>query len=106
MFSINNIQWYIKFVHPNSRYLYRRNGTLTVGMCDSDTKTIYINEKLQGKKLKKVLSHELTHAAMFSYQMYLSYKQEEVIADIIATYGKEIVSMTDTLFEKIRMERL
>jgi hypothetical protein len=106
MFNINNIQWHIKFVHPNSEYLYREDGTLTIGMCDNNTKTIYINETLQGKKLKKVLCHELTHAAMFSYQVYLSYEQEEVVADIIATYGEEIISITDILFEKIKMERL
>jgi hypothetical protein len=34
-----------------------------------------------------VLSHELTHAAMFSYNIDLSYEQEELFADLIATYG-------------------
>ena len=106
MFTINNVQWYIKFVPYNSPHLHRNDGSLTIGMCDSHTKTIYINETLRGKKLKKVLCHELTHAAMFSYEVYLSYEQEEVVADIIATYGEEIISITDMLFEKIKMERL
>jgi len=37
--------------------------------------------------MKKVLCHELTHAAMFSYGIELSIEQEELLADLIATYG-------------------
>ena len=32
---------------------------------------------------------------MFSYNVYLSLEQEEVIADIIATYGEEIINITN-----------
>ena len=38
-------------------------------------------------KLRKVLCHEVTHAAMFSYHVNLELSQEELIADLIATYG-------------------
>jgi len=37
--------------------------------------------------IKKVLCHELTHAAMFSYNVELTLDQEELFADLIATYG-------------------
>jgi hypothetical protein len=37
--------------------------------------------------MKKVLCHELTHAAMFSYNVDLNYQQGELIADLVATYG-------------------
>lgn len=37
--------------------------------------------------LKKILCHEITHAAMFSYNVDLSIEQEELVADLIATYG-------------------
>jgi len=37
--------------------------------------------------MKKVLSHELTHAAMFSYNIEMSHDQEELFADLVATYG-------------------
>ena len=106
MFNINGVQWYVKFVSVDSPQLYRDDGSVTIGMCDNNTKTIYINETLRGKKLKKVLCHELTHAAMFSYEVYLTYEQEEIVADIIATYGEEIISITIMLFEKLKMERL
>jgi len=71
-------------------------------MCDKDTKTIYLAENLEGSMLKKVICHELVHAAMFSYNVYLSLEQEEVIADIIATYGEEIINITNKVFYKLQ----
>ena len=35
---------------------------------------------------------------MFSYNVNLNYEQEELVADIIATYGSEIIHMTNELF--------
>lgn len=102
MFSINNVEWYIKFVPPFTYDLQRSDGSFSIGMTDSNTNTIYIDETLRGRKLKKVLCHELTHAAMFSYAIELSIEQEEVLADLIATYGEEIIEITNTIFNKLR----
>ena len=55
--------------------------------------------------LKKVLCHELTHAAMFSYNVELTIEQEELLAELIATYGEEIIDITNILFYKLK-ERL
>ena len=41
--------------------------------CDNKLKTIYIADGLDERKFKKVLGHELTHAAMFSYNVKLTY---------------------------------
>ena len=82
--------------------LIREDGVRTLGMCDRDTKTIYLAENLEGSMLKKVLCHEIVHAAMFSYNVYLSLDQEEVIADIIATYGEEIIEVTNKVFYKLQ----
>jgi hypothetical protein len=51
--------------------------------------------------MKKVLSHEITHAAMFSYNITLSLLQEELLADLIATYGQEIIYITNKIFHRI-----
>ena len=51
---------------------------------------------------KKVLCHEVVHAAMFSYNVMLSIDEEEVIANIIAKYGEEIIKITNSLFKKIK----
>ena len=66
--------------------------------------TIYLSEDLTGNFLKKVLCHELTHAAMFSYGVDLTVDQEELIADLLATYGEEVVYITNKIFKKITGE--
>ena len=45
--------------------------------------------------MKKVICHEVAHAAMFSYEVYLDPAQEEILADLIATYGHEIIYITN-----------
>ena len=89
MFLINNVYWKLAFVSPDYPLLQRMSGEYTIGACDSLTRTIYINETLSGPLLRKVLCHEITHAAMFSYNVDLSIEQEELVADLIATYGDE-----------------
>jgi hypothetical protein len=50
----------------------RADGSVTIGACDDNTKSIYIVEGLTNEYFKKVLCHELTHACMFSYDIELS----------------------------------
>lgn len=102
MFLINNIIWKLNFVDPDYPLLRRINGQFSIGACDNLTRTIYINNTLKGDLLKKVLCHELTHAAMFSYNVDLSLEQEELIADLISTYGQEIVYITNKIFNKLQ----
>lgn len=102
MFSINGEEWDILAVSANHPKLIRSDGSRSVASCDDDTKTIYVDRTLQGAFLRKVLCHEITHAAMFSYNVDLSYDQEELLADLIATYGDEIIQITNTVFSKIR----
>lgn len=78
------------------------NGTFTIGSCNDVTKTIYIADDLEAQLMKKVLCHEVTHAAMFSYNVFLTYEQEELIADLLATYGEEIVDITNKIFSRIK----
>ncbi len=101
MFNINNIGWEIKFTSPNHPKLKRKNGTFALGSCDNLTHTIYISEDVPMNKLRKVLCHEITHAAMFSYNVELELSQEELIADLIATYGTEIINVTNRIFSRI-----
>lgn len=75
------------------------DGSLASGVCDNDTKCIYINENLNSSLMKRVLCHEITHAAMFSYETDLTVEQEELLADLIATYGQEIISKTNDIFQ-------
>ena len=97
MFIINGIEWKVEFTS-----LYNPILNNHLGLCDNTTKTIYLANDLEGFMLKKVLCHEVVHAAMFSYHVSLSYEQEEVIADIIATYGNEIIDITNKVFKKLQ----
>lgn len=104
MFIINGETWYIVFVPSNSFILYRSDGSLSIAMCDDDTKTIYISNQIKGNFLRKVLCHEITHAAMFSYNVNLTVDQEELLADLVATYGYEIIYITNEIFRKLKWE--
>lgn len=101
MFLINNIYWKISFVPPNFPLLQRPDGSFSIGSCDNLVKTIFLSEDLSGDLLKKVLCHELTHAAMFSYGVKLSIEQEELVADLISTYGEEIIYTTNKIFTRL-----
>lgn len=102
MLNINGIEWKVVLVPPNHPILQRDNGYWTLGACSNDTKTIYISDTLSNEKLKKVLCHEITHASMFSYQITLTLDQEELLADLLASYGAEIVEKTNKIFRIIQ----
>ncbi len=101
MFLINSVYWKVAFVPSDFPLLRRLNGEYTIGACDNLTRTIYLNENLQGPLLKKVLCHQIVHAAMFSYNVDLSIEQEELVADLISTYGDEIIYITNKIFTKL-----
>jgi Zn-dependent peptidase ImmA (M78 family) len=78
------------------------DGSYSLGCCDDLVKTIYINNNLSNYHLRKVLCHEIAHAIIFSYNVTLTYEQEELLADIIASYGHEIVQATNLVFNRLR----
>lgn len=102
MFTINGEQWLVKFTSPLDNIFLMDNDVYTIGTTDDNTKTIYLAENLKGKMLKKVLCHEIVHAAMFSYNINLDLEQEELIANIIATYGEEILQITNDIFKRLQ----
>jgi hypothetical protein len=102
MININGEEWRIALVAPLDPVLRRSDGGYTIGVCDDIVKTIFINKELSQKYIQKVLCHELTHAAMFSYNIELTYQQEELLADLMATYGQEIIHITNGIFNRIK----
>jgi len=101
MFVINGVSWKLSIVPEDFPLLRRPAGDYAIGACDNLMRTIYINENLRGDLLKKVLCHEITHAAMFSYNVDLTLDQEELVADLISTYGDEIILVTNRIFSKL-----
>lgn len=102
MFNINGYDWKVKLVSPNHPQLQRSDGLWTIGSCNNSLRTIYISDMLDEQMLWKVLCHEITHAAMFSYNILLTIDQEELLADLVATYGYEIIEITNKVFSKIK----
>lgn len=102
MFNINGEYWRVLLVSPNHPQLYRQDGIPALGVCNDLTKTIYINDEVSSFMRKKILCHEITHAAMFSYNINLTLEQEELLADLVATYGQEIVHITNMIFNRIK----
>ena len=105
MFQINGIIWRIKFVNPYHPMLQRDNGEYSVGCCNNFDKTIYLNWNLSGEFLKKVLTHEISHAALFSYNVVLPLYIEEEVADLIATYGYEITYLSNKIYKDIEKDQ-
>ena len=102
MFTINGEKWLVKFEQPSAEIFITEDGFRTIGVCDDATKTIHLANSLRGKFLKKVLCHELVHAAMFSCNIKLEYEQEALLANLIATYGEEIIQITNDVFKRLR----
>ena len=101
MYKINGITWYMIRVRSDSPMLMRSDGSITVGMCDRETQTIYVSDALHGRFLRKVLLHEICHSAMFSYGIDMSVDQEELFCDLLSTYGDEIIAITDGVFKAL-----
>ena len=104
MITINGEEWRVLLVSPFHPQLQRSDGSWTIGACDDMLKTIYLCEDLNKSLLRKVLCHELVHAFMFSYDVDLSYDEEEMVAEIMSEYGEDILEYTNTIYNGIRMK--
>lgn len=99
-FVMNGYLWNVRFTSPQDPILVDRTNTLTVGVTDPSTMTIYVADNLYGEFLTRVVLHELSHAMMYSFgylkQIHAYCKRkywvpmEELIANIIADRAKEI----------------
>jgi hypothetical protein len=97
IFTVNNQEWQLKFVNPNSNELMRSDGSITLGMTDNNVKTVYINNKLNNYMTDKVLAHELTHVFAFEFDYFIPIETEEIVADFMSLYGRDIVYLLDDL---------
>lgn len=101
MFEINGIDWKIEWCSPTDDNLRRSDGSLTVGMTDNNTKTIYLSDRLSGEFPRKVCAHELVHAFCMSYGVYMNIEEEEFMADWVSIYGEELVYLLDDIMRGI-----
>lgn len=99
MFTINGIVWNLRLVEPHSTMLMRSDNTYTFGMTDRNTRDIYISNMIRGNFYDRVLCHELCHAFCLSYNLTMDIQTEEIVADFLATYGREVFSVADEIIK-------
>lgn len=102
MFIINGIEWDIVWVNPNSKKLMRSDGSITIGMTDNNTKTVYINNRLDDYMTDKCLAHELCHVYAFSFDYFMDIETEEIVADFFSLFGRSMVYMLDDLVKILK----
>lgn len=101
-FEVNNQKWKLEFVKPNSRNLMRSDGSITIGMTDNNVKTVYINNRLNDYMTDKCLTHELCHVFAFEFDYDIPIDVEEIVADFMSLYGRDIIYLLDDLTEILK----
>lgn len=101
-FDINGTMWQVQYKNSNSGELKRSDGTISLGVTDRNTHTIYLSNALHGYMQRKVLIHEVCHAICMSYDVYLPIEQEEILCDFVATYGDEVFGIVDMMLGAVR----
>ena len=88
---INGVRWRVRLVSPAHPLLLTPWKTHALGVCDKVTQTICVDKTLSPQLLKEVLCHEIVHAFMFSYTIDVTYDEEELVAEFVSKYGKNIL---------------
>lgn len=99
-FSVNGDVWGIAFVPPYSDYLWMGD-RFTVGVTDRSDHMIYLSDGLYGNFLRAVLSHEICHAIMASYDIDMDIPDEECVCQIMENYGDEVSKLTEEIMENL-----
>lgn len=100
MFVVNGKIWYLMIVPITNKHFLRSDGSSTIGATDNKDKTVYIASGLSDEMFDKVLVHELVHVFSFSYGLFIPIETEEIIADFMANYGREVIYLADKLFNE------
>lgn len=98
---VNNRIWRIVFVQPKSRYLTRSDGSYAIGCTDDKRQSVFISDALNDSLLERVICHELVHVYSFSYGLFIPIETEEMIADFLATYGRDVFMLADDIICQI-----
>ena len=99
-FVVNGIEWNLNLVEPCNDMLRRSDNSITLGATDNNLKTVFLNNRLKGRMLEKVLCHEIVHTFCFSYGCTFDIQTEEIIADFLATYGREVFDVADNILQR------
>jgi len=96
-FEVNGNIWKIVYCNPSSKNLMRSDGSITLGVCDNSKKCIFLNNRLNRHMCDKVLCHELTHVFSFEYNYLMDIQTEEIVADFMSLFGRDIIYLADSI---------
>ena len=85
------------FLRKNRIFLLLMSRTPVTLVMRGSSKNISIADDLRGRFLDRVLCHELCHAFCLSYNVYMDIDTEEIAADFLTTYGREVFEIADRL---------
>lgn len=100
-FVVNNTTWNLIFVNPKSEYLRTSKGSYTLGVTDDNKKSVYIANNLPDYMTDKVLAHEITHVYAFEFEYYMPIEIEEIVADYISLFGRDIIVLTNDIMKNV-----
>lgn len=108
--EMNGYIWRVQTVPPNSRILLDRSGKFRLATTDITNRRVYLANTLHGDFKRRVLSHELTHCAIFSYGLINDIRQmlkprlliegEEWMCNLVADYAESILNETYRLLDE------
>ena len=98
---VNDILWHIQFKKPTSSELRRSDGTCTFGVTDNNNKTVTLMKNMSDYMTNKVLCHELVHVFCFENNYNIDIQTEEIIADFMSLYGRDIIYLADDILSKL-----
>jgi len=91
--KIGNRQWKVRFV--SAAWLKAVTGGSTMGLCDYEISTIYINKNMHIPQIRVTLFHEITHAMlepnMGSNDQHLGLINEEICANLLGSGLAELL---------------
>lgn len=100
-FTVNGTTWTLQFVNPHSKHLLNSRNDYTLGVTDNNVKTVYIADNLSDYMTDKVLAHELTHVHAFEYNYYMPIEVEEIVADFLSLFGRNIFRLADDIMSNL-----
>ena len=101
VFTINEENWILQFVRPNSEKLRRSDGVYTLGVTDNNAKTVSIARGMSDYMTNKVLCHELVHVYSFEYDCNIDIQTEEIVANFMSLYGRDIIYLADNIMSNV-----
>ena len=99
------------FVSPTDPGLYDRTSSWTVATTDPRTHQVLLSDQLEGPFLCRVLTHELGHVIMISYNLlgaihrmvYPEYwvEMEEWLCNFLADYNLEVAWIAEDFLSRL-----